>query len=156
MSAAPSNCAWSSACKVRDAVAADLPAIQRIYAHYVRQGTATFAARTVHPSITAAAMTSLFTGVAPHVHGIKTDRFGLPRSSTPLTLLPRLLQQHGFPVHVFLHALPRAYRGLASRIGPDTNTAGARRNTFARREGLIIPLAAWSGRLECSTIPPRS
>jgi len=42
LSAAPSNCAWSSACKVRDAVAADLPAIQRIYAHYVRQGTATF------------------------------------------------------------------------------------------------------------------
>jgi len=29
-------------CKIRDAVDADVPALQRIYAHYVTQGTATF------------------------------------------------------------------------------------------------------------------
>ncbi len=82
-----------------------------------RKGAATFAGRTVQPSITAAAMTSLFTGVAPHVHGVKTDRFGIPRASEPLTLLPRLLRDNGFPVHAFLHAIPRPYRGAAARVG---------------------------------------
>jgi arylsulfatase A-like enzyme len=82
-----------------------------------RNGAATFAAHTVQPSITAAAMTSLFTGVSPQVHGIESDRFGLPRRADSLVLLPRLLQQHGLPVHVFLHAIPRAYRGVAARVG---------------------------------------
>ncbi len=81
------------------------------------QGTATFAARTVRPSITASAMTSLFTGVTPQVHGIESDRFGLPRGRERLVLLPRLLRDHGFPLHAFLHAIPRPYRGLAARLG---------------------------------------
>ena len=81
------------------------------------RGSATFAGHTVRPSITAAAMTSLFTGVTPQVHGIESDRFGLPRSRERLVLLPRLLRDHGFPLHGFLHAIPRAYRGLATRVG---------------------------------------
>jgi arylsulfatase A-like enzyme len=80
------------------------------------RGAATFAGRTVRPSITAAAMTSLFTGVTPQVHGIESNRFGLPRGRERLVLLPRLLGEHGFPLHAFLHAIPRPYRGLAARV----------------------------------------
>ena len=42
MSAALPTRTLASACTIRDAVAADLPAIQRVYAHHVAGGTATF------------------------------------------------------------------------------------------------------------------
>ncbi|HEY4099608.1 MAG TPA: alkaline phosphatase family protein [Gemmatimonadales bacterium] len=81
-----------------------------------RRGAATFEATTVQPSITASAMTSLFTGVSPWIHGIQSDRFALPRPRQPLTFLPRLLRDHDRPVHAFIHDIPRAYRGLAARM----------------------------------------
>jgi len=74
----------------------------------------TFAARTVDPSITAAAITSLCTGVPPEVHGVRSDRFAVPRRG--LTPLPGHLRAHGFPVRAFMAAIPRPYRGLAVRI----------------------------------------
>ena len=61
-------------------------------------------------------MTSLFTGVSPWVHGIDTDRFGLPRPKQPLTLLPRLLRDHGYPVNAFVRGVPRTYRGIGARM----------------------------------------
>lgn len=79
-------------------------------------GAHTFTARTVTPSVTAAAMASLLTGVAPHVHGLNSDRFRLPRPRTPLLPITRLLRQAGMPSSTFLAELPRAYRGLAARI----------------------------------------
>lgn len=88
-----------------------------------RGGSATWGAHTVQPSITAAAMTSLLTGVSPQVHGIVSDQFGLPRRSESLVLLPRLLHAHGIPVHAFLHAVPRVYRGVAARVGARVGAA---------------------------------
>ncbi|HEY7568925.1 MAG TPA: alkaline phosphatase family protein [Gemmatimonadaceae bacterium] len=79
-------------------------------------GAHTFNARTVTPSVTAAAMTSLLTGVAPHVHGLTSDRFGMPRARVPLTPVTQHLRRAGMPSSTFLAELPRAYRGLAARI----------------------------------------
>jgi predicted AlkP superfamily pyrophosphatase or phosphodiesterase len=79
-------------------------------------GAHTFTARTVTPSVTAAAMTSLFTGVTPDVHGLTSDRFGMPRPRVALTPMTRALQRAGMPSSAFLAAIPRAYRGLAERI----------------------------------------
>ncbi len=78
------------------------------------RGARTFAARTVDPSITAAAITSLCTGVPPDVHGVRSDRFAVPRRG--LTPLPGHLRAHGVPVRAFMAAIPRPYRGLAVRI----------------------------------------
>ncbi len=79
-------------------------------------GAYSFNARTVTPSVTAAAMTSLLTGVAPHMHGLTSDRFGMPRPRVPLTPVTQLLRGAGMPSSTFLAELPRAYRGLAERI----------------------------------------
>ena len=79
-------------------------------------GATTFRGTTVEPSITAAALTSLFTGVPPSVHRIQSDRIGLPRPTEPLTTLPRLLHGHGLPTFGHLAALPRYFRGLGERI----------------------------------------
>lgn len=79
-------------------------------------GAHTFRARTVSPSITTAAMTSLFTGVTPDVHRIRSDRFGLPRPTEPLTPLPALLRSHGIPVFGHMATLPRPFRGIGARV----------------------------------------
>lgn len=89
-----------------------LPNIARL----AEVGAHTFTARTVTPSVTAAAMTSLFTGVTPDVHGLTSDRFGMPRSRITLTPMTRALQRVGMPSSAYLAAIPRAYRGLAARI----------------------------------------
>ena len=103
---------------VLDGLRADALPLLRLphLAALARHGCGTVSARTVQPSITAAAMTSLFTGVAPAVHGIRSDRFGLPNATEPLTPLPSLLRDHGIPVRAFMHAIPRAYRGIAARV----------------------------------------
>lgn len=79
------------------------------------RGAWTTSARTVLPSVTAAALTSLVAGVHPVDHGIEGDRFGLPRPRLPLTPLPALLGAHELPVRGFFTALPRVYRGFAER-----------------------------------------
>lgn len=79
-------------------------------------GAHTFRARTVEPSITTAALTSLFTGVTPDVHRIRSDRFGLPRPTEPLTPLPDLLREHGIPVFGHMATLPRPFRGVGARV----------------------------------------
>src|SRR5262245_59062217 len=43
------------------------------------RGASTLAGTTVGPSVTAAAMASLLTGVAPETHGLKSDKLPLPR-----------------------------------------------------------------------------
>src|SRR5688572_2879447 len=80
------------------------------------EGTHTFRAHTVTPSVTAAAMTSLLTGVAPDVHGLTSDRFAMPRPRLPLTPLTRVLNDADLPSSAFLAEMPRAFRGLAERI----------------------------------------
>jgi predicted AlkP superfamily pyrophosphatase or phosphodiesterase len=81
-----------------------------------QQGASTFAATTVEPSVTAAAMTSLLTGTAPQIHGLTSERFHIPKPRGPLDPLPQLLGRHGLPSTACLAALPRAYRGLGERI----------------------------------------
>jgi len=85
-------------------------------ARLAERGAHTFSARTVTPSVTAAAMTSLFTGVAPAVHGLTSDRFGIPRAGATLTPLTRVLQRAALPSSAYMATLPRPYRALAARI----------------------------------------
>jgi arylsulfatase A-like enzyme len=86
-------------------------------------GAWSLAARTVAPSVTAAAMGSLLTGVSPEVHGLNHDRFTWPRPRQPLDPLPRVLGRRGVATQVHLARLPRAYKrlatGLAGFLGVD-------------------------------------
>jgi hypothetical protein len=83
----------------------------------------TVAARTVSPSVTAAAMASVMSGVPPQYHGLESDRFHIPRSRGPLHLLPRVLSEAGYPMSAFVHAVPRLYGGLARRIAKHLGVA---------------------------------
>ncbi len=89
-----------------------LPRLQQLAA----RGASTLHATTVTPSVTAAAMGSLFSGLTPDAHGLDSDRFRLPRPRVPLEPLPRVLRNAGVPMFCFLAALPRAYRPLARRL----------------------------------------
>lgn len=115
-------------------------------------GASTLAAETVAPSVTAAAMTSLLTGVPPTVHGLTSDRFHIPRTRARLQPLPRVLEHSGHPTSAFIREIPRLYRGLATRIVRQLGAGDARfvghnapeillaaRGTLARqRRGLIL------------------
>ena len=62
-----------------------LPHLQRL----ALNGAYTLAGRTVLPSITASALTSLLTGVPPRVHGVVSEQIAGHRSPrTPLAPLP--------------------------------------------------------------------
>jgi predicted AlkP superfamily pyrophosphatase or phosphodiesterase len=76
----------------------------------------TMSARTVTPSVTAAAMASIFSGVPPAYHGLESDRFHIPRSRGPMHLIPRLLADAGQPTSAFIHHVPFLYAALAKRI----------------------------------------
>jgi len=91
-----------------------------------QQGTSTFSGTTVAPSVTAAAMTSLFTGVSPEIHGLTSDRFHIPRPRGRVDLLPRVLASRGLPSTTCLAELPRAYRGLGARIAEHLGVTEAR------------------------------
>lgn len=77
------------------------------------RGAFTASATTVSPSVTAAAMTSLFTGVEPAAHGITSDRFHIPRPRVRLAPLPAVLDAAGLPVSTFVRKLPLLFRPLA-------------------------------------------
>src|SRR6185295_11922121 len=81
------------------------------------RGAATLAATTVSPSVTNAAMASLFTGVAPETHGIQSDHFHVPRSTKHVHPLPRCLRGAGIPTTTYIRNIPWLFRGVASRIG---------------------------------------
>src|SRR5262245_10577129 len=66
----------------------DLPVLGRL----ARVGASTMQARTVSPSVTAAAMSSLLTGVTPDVHGMSTDQFRIPRPRGTVDPLPTVLR----------------------------------------------------------------
>src|SRR5579871_4728394 len=99
-------------------------------AQLAARGASTLDARTIAPSVTAAAMATLLTGQTPAHHGVVSDRFHIPRRRGPMDPLPRVLGAAGFPTSVFIGGLPPLYGGLASRIakflGIDhTRSAGA-------------------------------
>jgi len=87
----------------------NLLALQRASAH-------TTEAITVLPSVTAAAMTSLLSGVAPADHGIATDRFRVPEARRQLQTIPHLVTAAGLPSVGVLQQVPWLIRPLAKRI----------------------------------------
>lgn len=103
-----------------------------------RDGAATMSAQTVSPSVTAAAMGSLLTGVRPIDHGLSSDRFRVPRPRVPLEPLPQVLRSAGITSHAFLAGLPLGYGTIASRLARMVGMTGA---TF-RGKGAIEILAA--------------
>ncbi|MEP6729723.1 MAG: alkaline phosphatase family protein [bacterium] len=79
-------------------------------------GASTRCATTVEPSVTAAAMGSLLTGVHPQVHGLTSDRFHIPYSRGPVHPLPRTLRDAGLKTSAFLFRPPFLFRRLAQRL----------------------------------------
>lgn len=126
----------------------ELPTFGRL----VRQGASTLVGRTVCPSVTAAAMGSLMTGVEPRVHGLASSRFRLPRPTGPVNPVPRALRAAGVRSAAYMAGLPWGYRRLGRllgrRLGFDTFSfrgtgagdilAAARDELLARRDGLLV------------------
>ncbi len=79
-------------------------------------GSHTFAGTTVQPSVTAAALASLFTGVEPAVHGIVGETTLRPRLGHRLTLLPRALARGSVPMVGHMRALPWGTRTLGTLL----------------------------------------
>lgn len=103
----------------------------------------TRSATTVAPSVTAAAMGSLLTGVSPERHGLTSDRFHIPRSRGPIAPLPRLLGEAGYLTTACMASVPLLYRriarGLARRLGvarPSFDGTGAHEILHAARPWL--------------------
>jgi predicted AlkP superfamily pyrophosphatase or phosphodiesterase len=115
-------------------------------------GATAIGATTVAPSVTAAAMSSLLTGVDPSVHGVRSDRFHIPRTATKLSPMPKVLTEGHYPTAAYLAEVPLLFRGLATRIANQagvidarfigaTSTAivrSARHAVTLQRRGLII------------------
>lgn len=119
-----------------DAIARfELPTLSRL----LDVSAATLDAQTVTPSVTAAAMTSLFTGVRPAVHGVESDRFHIPSPKRRLMPLTRAVADAGLPVSVHLAEIPFVFRGLAKRFAA---AAGVREASFAGEGALGIVTAA--------------
>ena len=109
-------------------------------------------ATTVGPSLTAAAMTSLMTGVSPARHGITSETILIPRTNAGLSPLPDLLAARGYPSSAFMGAVAPIFRGLASRVakrlgfgvsrfagkGAEEILATARTTIKEQRRGLIV------------------
>src|SRR5581483_295105 len=102
-------------------------------------GASTLAATTVQPSVTAAAMTSLLTGVAPDVHGLQSDRFHIPKPRGPILPLPRALAAAGFPSTAVMAEIPLLFRPIARQIVSRLGMGEAR---FAGRDAAGVLLAA--------------
>lgn len=105
----------------------------------VYAGASTLCARTVRPSLTWPAMTSLLTGIPPQIHGILADSLHVPRPKAMLLPLPELLGRAGYPSAAFMGAIPSLYRGIASRIAKGLGFAEAR---FAgENAGMVLQAA---------------
>jgi len=80
-------------------------------------GASSYTGTTVAPSVTTAALASLFTGVSPSRHGLTGDRVFIPRSASTLAPVPDVLARSGFPSTAFLTELPAIFRGIGARVG---------------------------------------
>jgi hypothetical protein len=112
-----------------------LPHLQRL----ARSGAYTFAGRTVLPSITASALTSLVTGVSPRIHGVENELIASHRPRASLITLAEVLGRHGIAVRAFRGALPLLTRGVATRI---TNRLGIDARFEGRRAADVLTAAA--------------
>jgi hypothetical protein len=77
----------------------------------------TDAARTVTPTVTSAAMTSLFTGVSPGRHGVGAGGFGIPRNPHRLRPITRILAAASQPSSLFIARIPFHQRFVAGALG---------------------------------------
>jgi predicted AlkP superfamily pyrophosphatase or phosphodiesterase len=98
-------------------------------ARLAERGAATMRGTAVAPSVTAAAMATLFTGAAPERHGLQTDHFRLPRARGPLHPWPKLLADRQLPTTFMMARIPVWFspvaRGFASILGiEDARFAG--------------------------------
>lgn len=80
------------------------------------RGASTLRGSTVGPSVTAAAMGSLLSGVPPRIHGLTSDRFQVPRPTGPVFPLPRCLRGAGIPTTMYIRSIPFVVRGIAGRL----------------------------------------
>lgn len=94
----------------------------------IRQGSFTLGATTVTPSVTAAAMTSLLTGVTPERHGVRSDTFFLPLPRLDVRPVPKVLAESGIATAAFMRELPRAFQPLAKSL---THRLGLAYTTFS-------------------------
>lgn len=114
-----------------DAIASlPLPSLAAVAA----AGAHTLSGVTVEPSLTAAALASLLTGVTPCIHGIRHERRLVPSPGQRLTPLPGLLHDHGLRMHGFMAALPRGFGALGTRLAARLGIAA----TFAGSDAEAI------------------
>jgi predicted AlkP superfamily pyrophosphatase or phosphodiesterase len=90
----------------------EMPALHDVAA----SGSSTLRGTTVQPSVTAAALASLFTGVPPSVHGILGEGALRPRLGHRLTLLPRTLARAGIPMIGHMRTLPWGMRAVGALL----------------------------------------
>lgn len=90
----------------------------------IESGASTLGATTVSPSVTAAALTSLMTGVSPKTHGLASDRVFIPKPRADLVPLPEYLAHHGLPSTGFMTEVGPLFRGIAARIGRRLGLSG--------------------------------
>lgn len=83
----------------------------------MESGASSLCARTVAPSVTTAAITSLLSGVAPAVHGVASDRLFIPKNTAGLVTIPEVLERNGYPSAGFMAEVSPLFRGIAARIG---------------------------------------
>jgi predicted AlkP superfamily pyrophosphatase or phosphodiesterase len=121
-------------------------------ARLAERGASTLHARTVRPSVTACAMTSLLTGAAPDYHGVQSDQFRLPRPKGMLHPLPRVLASHSYPTSAFMAQVGPLMRPFANQAasvlgvgearfsGDDAHAIvdAARRQILSQRRGLMV------------------
>ena len=121
-------------------------------ARLITGGAYTARATTVAPSVTAAALTSLMTGVSPQTHGLASDRVFIPKARPGLVPLPEHLARHGVPSSGFMTEVVPLFRGIAVRIGRRLGLSvlhlsgrssadvlsSARDRLRAQRRGLIV------------------
>lgn len=98
----------------------DLPNWRRLAA----LGAETRVGSSVRPSVTAAAMTSLVTGLSPQTHGIADERFRLPTVALSAMPITRALAGAGLPTSLHVRRIPWLYRPLLRRAA---RLAGAER-----------------------------
>ncbi len=106
------------------------------------RGAHTLTGRTVAPSVTAAAMGSLLTGVRPERHGLTSDRFHVPHARGPVFPLPAALDEAGYVTTACLADVPLLYRRIARALA---RRLGVARPSFAGdgADGILDVARPW-------------
>lgn len=99
----------------------------------------TMTARTVSPSLTWPAITSMLTGVTPETHGILADSAQIPRPRAKLWPLPTLLKKAGYPTSAFVSEIPPLYRPIAGHLA---RSVGFEETSFRGKSALEVLFAA--------------